>query len=50
LGEVRAGLVAAALGAPLAILTGGVAAVAVALWAAWRDPALRDYDGACAPP
>jgi MFS family permease len=50
LGEVRAGLVAAALGAPLAILTGGVAAVAVALWAAWRDPALRGYTSEHTPP
>jgi MFS family permease len=43
LGEVRAGLVAAAVGAPLAIISGGVAAALVALWAAWRDPILRRY-------
>jgi MFS family permease len=43
LGEVRAGIVAAALGAPLAIVTGGVMAALVALIAAWRDPQLRTY-------
>ncbi len=43
LGEVRAGVVAAALGAPVAIISGGLAAALVALWAAWRDPKLRRY-------
>ncbi len=43
LGEVRAGLLAAAVGAPLAIITGGVAAALVALITAWRNPALRNY-------
>ena len=43
LGEVRAGIVAAAVGAPLAIVSGGIAAALMALWAAWRDPALRHY-------
>jgi hypothetical protein len=43
LGEVRAGIVAAAVGAPLAIISGGIAAALVALWAAWRDPVLRRY-------
>ncbi len=43
LGEVRAGLVAAVLGAPLAIITGGIAAALVALFMAWRDPTLRGY-------
>jgi MFS family permease len=43
LGEVRAGLVAAAVGAPLAIITGGIAAALVALFFAWRDPTLRHY-------
>jgi hypothetical protein len=43
LGEVRAGIVAAALGAPLAIIMGGVAAALVAVIVAWRDPMLRDY-------
>jgi MFS family permease len=43
LGEVRAGLVASVLGAPLAIITGGIAAALVALFMAWRDPTLRGY-------
>lgn len=43
LGEARAGLVAAAVGAPLAIITGGVMAALMALWVAWRDPVLRSY-------
>ena len=43
LGEVRAGIVAAAVGAPLAIITGGIAAALVALWTAWRNPMLRRY-------
>jgi hypothetical protein len=43
LGEVRAGVVAAVIGAPLAIITGGLAAALVALLTAWRDPQLRQY-------
>ena len=43
LGEVRAGLVAAVLGAPVAIVTGGLAAALVAGWVAWQDRRLRDY-------
>lgn len=43
LGEVRAGLVAAAVGAPLAIIIGGLAAASLAAWSAWRDPNLRRY-------
>ena len=43
LGEVRAGLVAAALGAPVAIVTGGVAAALLAGWVAWQNHRLRDY-------
>lgn len=43
LGEVRAGIVAAAFGAPLAIISGGIMAALVALWVAWRDPVLRRY-------
>jgi hypothetical protein len=43
LGEVRAGIVAAAVGAPLAIITGGIMAALVALLVAWRDPLLRTY-------
>jgi MFS family permease len=43
LGEVRAGLVAAVLGAPFAIISGGLAAALLALWAGWRYPRLRQY-------
>jgi MFS family permease len=43
LGEVRAGVVAAAVGAPLAIISGGMMAVLVALFFALRDPRLREY-------
>lgn len=43
LGELEAGLVASALGVPLAIFTGGVATVLLTLWVAWRYPRLRNY-------
>ena len=43
LGEVRAGLVAAAFGAPFAIFTGGMATLLLVLWATWRVPRLRRY-------
>lgn len=43
LGEVRAGIVAAVVGAPLAIISGGIAAAVVALLAALTNPALRAY-------
>jgi hypothetical protein len=36
-------MVAAAFGAPVAIITGGLAAALTALWAALRDPPLRRY-------
>jgi MFS family permease len=45
LGEVRAGVVAAVVGAPLAIISGGIAAALVPLWAALRNPGLRNYTG-----
>jgi MFS family permease len=45
LGEVRAGLAAAAFGVPFAIISGGLAVVAVTAWAAWRYPRLRGYVG-----
>ncbi|MEM9775714.1 MAG: MFS transporter [Chloroflexota bacterium] len=44
LGELEAGLVAAALGAPFAILSGGIAVVVMTSWVAWRYPRLRNYD------
>lgn len=43
LGELEAGLVAAALGAPFAIFTGGVATVLLTAWVAWKYPSLRNY-------
>jgi len=43
LGELEAGLVAAALGAPFAIFTGGIATVLLTGWIAWKYPRLRDY-------
>ena len=46
LGEARAGLVAAVVGAPLAIFSGGLAAALLALWVAWRFPSIRRYNNA----
>lgn len=46
LGEVRAGLVASILGAPLAIFSGGLAAALLTLWVAWRFPSIRRYNNA----
>jgi len=43
LGELEAGVVAALLGAPFAIVSGGVATVLVTAWVAWRVPELRRY-------
>jgi MFS family permease len=43
LGELEAGLVASALGVPFAIVTGGIAVVALTAWIAWRYPRLRTY-------
>ncbi len=50
LGELEAGLVAALFGAPFAIASGGVATVALTLWLAWRNPALRRYASSREPP
>jgi hypothetical protein len=41
LGELEAGVVAAALGVPFAIVTGGLATVIMTAWIAWRYPRLR---------
>ena len=46
LGELEAGLVAAALGAPFAIFTGGVATILLTGWVAWRYPSIRNYTNA----
>jgi MFS family permease len=43
LGELEAGLVAAVWGAPLAIVTGGVATVLLTVLIAWQYPSLRNY-------
>ena len=43
LGELEAGLVAQAFGAPLAVVTGGIGCVLAVLWVAWRTPSLRAY-------
>jgi MFS family permease len=43
LGELEAGLVAAAFGVPFSIVSGGVATVALTLWVAWRFQDLRTY-------
>lgn len=45
LGELEAGLVAAAISAPFAIVTGGIATVLITGWIAWRYPQLRRYEG-----
>ncbi|MBW7884464.1 MAG: MFS transporter [Caldilineaceae bacterium] len=43
LGELEAGLVAAALGAPFAIVSGGLATLVLTAVIAWRYPRLRQY-------
>lgn len=44
LGELEAGLVAAAFGVPFAIISGGLATVALTALVAWKFPILRRYD------
>lgn len=46
LGELEAGLVAAAFGVPFAIVSGGIATVLLTGWIAWRNPLLRNYTSA----
>ena len=46
LGELEAGLVAAAFGAPFAIFSGGLATVLLTAWVAWRYPSIRRYNSA----
>lgn len=43
LGELEAGLVANAWGAPLSVVTGGLGCLLATAWVAWRTPALREY-------
>ncbi len=45
LGNLEAGLVAAAFGAPFAVISGGVATVILVALIAWRAPQLRNYAG-----
>jgi MFS family permease len=45
LGELEAGLVAQALGAPAAVITGGIGCLLAAALVSWRFPQLRVYDG-----
>ena len=44
-GEMQAGLAAAMLGAPLAIVVGGLATVATTALVVWRMPQILGYDG-----
>ena len=44
LGELEAGLLAAAVGAPLSVALGGFACVAAVVWIALSTPRLREYD------
>lgn len=43
LGELEAGLVASAFGAPFSIVSGGIATVLLTAWIAWKYPRLRNY-------
>jgi MFS family permease len=43
LGELEAGLVAAAFGVPFAIFSGGVATILLTAWVAWKFPSIRRY-------
>lgn len=45
LGEVEAGAVAQLLGAPFAVVTGGVGCILAVFWIARRWPQLRRYNG-----
>ena len=44
LGELEAGLAAAAFGVPFAIVSGGIATVLLTLLIAWKYPVLRHFD------
>lgn len=43
LGELEAGLVANWFGAPLSVISGGLACLLVTLWLGWQTPTLRRY-------
>jgi len=44
LGNMEAGLLAAAVGAPMSVVIGGIATVILVAFTAWRFPELRNYD------
>lgn len=44
LGNMEAGLLAAAVGAPMSVVIGGIATVLLVAFTAWRFPELRNYD------
>jgi len=46
LGELEAGIVAAFLGAPFAVFTGGIATILLTAWVAWQYPSIRNYNNA----
>jgi hypothetical protein len=45
LGELEAGALAQITGAPIAVVSGGIATVGVVVWAALRWPSLLSYRG-----
>lgn len=45
LGELESGVVAALLGAPFAVVSGGIATILLTLWVARTFPRLRRYEG-----
>ena len=45
LGELEAGTVAAIIGAPLSVVTGGIGSLVAACIAAWRSRSLMEYEG-----
>jgi len=45
LGELEAGTVAAIIGAPLSVVTGGIGSLVCACIAAWRSRSLMEYEG-----
>jgi len=49
LGELEAGLVANWMGAPIAVITGGIGCLIAAVWTAATTPALRNYTAENAP-
>jgi hypothetical protein len=44
-GEVEAGVVGQLLGAPIAIITGGLGCILAVIWIARRWPQIRSYNG-----